>query len=160
MSTQIMYLVWGLVILLALVLIDIVSRGGNLLLNVGPTADGRIPVVMQERLLDIGRWLKINKEVIYGTRKHSVSNLKTEDQCLYFTSKKDEIFCIFTKWNNDIEIDLLTEKDIKNVSFIGYNGTIKWELTKANKLKIEIPKLTIDEIPCLHAWSLKIKLEN
>jgi len=145
---------------LILELIDIVSRGGNLLLNVGPTADGRIPVVMQERLLDIGNWLEVNKEAIYETKKHTVSNLKTKDQNLYFTSKKNEIFCIFTKWNDDIEIDLLTEKDVKNVSLLGYNGTIKWELTKANKQKIEIPKLTIDEIPCLHAWSLKITLKN
>ncbi|TFH23727.1 MAG: hypothetical protein E4H10_11700, partial [Bacteroidia bacterium] len=40
-------------------LIDIVSRGGNLLLNVGPAADGRIPVIMQQRLVDIGEWLEV-----------------------------------------------------------------------------------------------------
>ena len=49
-------------------LIDTVSRGGNLLLNIGPTADGRIPVVMQERLAYLGRWLEHNGEAIYGTR--------------------------------------------------------------------------------------------
>jgi alpha-L-fucosidase len=49
-------------------LIDVVSRGGNLLLNVGPTADGRIPVIMQQRLRDIGSWLRINGEAIYETR--------------------------------------------------------------------------------------------
>jgi len=48
-------------------LIDIVSRGGNFLLDIGPTADGRIPVIMQERLLDLGRWLEVNGEAIYGT---------------------------------------------------------------------------------------------
>jgi alpha-L-fucosidase len=53
---------------LLLTLIDTVSRGGNLLLNVGPTADGRIPVVMQDRLAFIGQWLKHNGEAIYGTR--------------------------------------------------------------------------------------------
>lgn len=52
---------------LILMLIDIVSRGGNLLLNVGPTADGRIPVIQQERLLEIGAWLDKNGEAIYGT---------------------------------------------------------------------------------------------
>jgi alpha-L-fucosidase len=51
-----------------LTLLDTVSRGGNLLLNVGPTADGRIPVVMQERLAYLGQWLEQNGEAIYGTR--------------------------------------------------------------------------------------------
>ncbi len=58
---------------LILMLVDIVSNGGNLLLNVGPTADGRIPIFMQERLLDIGRWLEINGEAIYGTTKYKVT---------------------------------------------------------------------------------------
>jgi alpha-L-fucosidase len=53
---------------LLLTLIDTVSRGGNLLLNVGPTADGRIPVVMQDRLAYLGKWLEHNGEAIYGTR--------------------------------------------------------------------------------------------
>jgi alpha-L-fucosidase len=53
---------------LVLMLIDLVSRGGNLLLDIGPTADGRIPVIMQDRLGHIGRWLAVNGDAIYGTR--------------------------------------------------------------------------------------------
>jgi alpha-L-fucosidase len=53
---------------LLLTLIDTVSRGGNLLLNVGPTADGRIPVEMQDRLAYLGQWLAHNGEAIHGTR--------------------------------------------------------------------------------------------
>ncbi|MCT4587012.1 MAG: alpha-L-fucosidase [Carboxylicivirga sp.] len=54
---------------LVLMLCDLVSMGGNLLLNVGPSADGKIPVIMQERLLQIGSWLDVNGEAIYGTRR-------------------------------------------------------------------------------------------
>lgn len=47
---------------------DLVARGGNLLLNVGPRADGKIPEIMQQRLLELGEWLEVNGEAIYGTR--------------------------------------------------------------------------------------------
>jgi alpha-L-fucosidase len=53
---------------LLLTLLDTVSRGGNLLLNIGPTGDGRIPVEMQERLAYLGAWLAHNGEAVYGTR--------------------------------------------------------------------------------------------
>ena len=53
---------------LVVMLSDLVSRGGNLLLDIGPDADGTIPVVMEERLTQIGSWLKTNGEAIYGTR--------------------------------------------------------------------------------------------
>ena len=54
---------------LIIALIDKVSRGGNFLLDIGPDEHGKIPPIMQERLLEIGDWLKINGEAIYGTSR-------------------------------------------------------------------------------------------
>ena len=49
----------------------LVAAGGGMTLNVGPAADGKIPLLQQERLLDLGKWLEINGEAIYGTRPYS-----------------------------------------------------------------------------------------
>jgi len=54
---------------LVLQLIDKVSRGGNFLLDIGPDEHGKIPPIMEERLQEIGRWMKINGEAIYGTTR-------------------------------------------------------------------------------------------
>lgn len=55
-------------------LITTVSCGGNLLLNIGPTSDGMIAPVMEERLRQIGDWLRVNGEAIYATRPWSYQN--------------------------------------------------------------------------------------
>ncbi len=58
---------------LVMILVDTVSRGGNLLLDIGPDADGTIPVIMEERLAGIGAWLAVNGDAIYGTRPFTAS---------------------------------------------------------------------------------------
>jgi len=76
-------------------LVEKVAAGGNLLLDVGPTADGLIPVIMEQRLLDMGAWLKIHGQAIYGTQpwknrpyaeKESAVN---KEQVVYYTTKKN-----------------------------------------------------------------------
>ena len=80
-------------------LVDIVSRGGNLLLNVGPTADGRIPVIMQQRLIDIGGWLAINGEAIFASRSwNGAGSLRVQNPQMYFTHKGADLYVICTEW--------------------------------------------------------------
>ncbi len=139
--------------------LDIVSRGGNLLLNVGPTADGRIPVIMQERLVDIGNWLEVNGEAIYGTRKRTITKAEVDKQLIYFTEKDNQLFAIFTHWpDQQLKIKTLKDEQVKTISLIGYEGDITWK-QKGNELTIEIPQLNVSQIPNLWAWSLKIDLE-
>jgi alpha-L-fucosidase len=63
---------------LVTILVDTVSRGGNLLLDIGPAADGTIPVIMEQRLAEIGAWLAVNGEAVYGTRPFTVSKQWSE----------------------------------------------------------------------------------
>ena len=58
------------------------SLGGNLLLNVGPTHDGRIIPTFQERLLQIGSWMKVNGDAIYSTKSWRVFN-DTEESMVW-----------------------------------------------------------------------------
>jgi alpha-L-fucosidase len=65
---------------LVTILVDTVSRGGNLLLDIGPAADGTIPVIMEERLAEIGAWLAVNGEAIYGTRPFATAKQWSEGE--------------------------------------------------------------------------------
>ncbi|GAA3585300.1 alpha-L-fucosidase [Snuella lapsa] len=55
-----------------------VANGGGMIINVGPKADGQIPLIQQERLLDLGNWLKINEDAIYGSKPYTVHEEEKE----------------------------------------------------------------------------------
>ena len=78
-------------------LVDIASKGGNYLLNVGPTAEGVIPQPSVERLEGIGRWLSVNGESVYGTRAGPIQGL---DWCRS-TVRDDQLFLHVFDWPSD-----------------------------------------------------------
>ena len=75
-------------------LCSLVSKGRNYLLNIGPDADGTIPVIMEERLLQMGDWLRVNGDAIYGTR---IYTKKLQDG-VYYTKKGDDVYAIINRF--------------------------------------------------------------
>ena len=139
-------------------LIDIVSRGGNLLLNIGPTADGRIPVIMQQRLIDIGGWLKINGEAIYSTRpclKIKAFTLKKKPK-IFLTRKKNTLYVILTEWTDEkIFLRGLKANSGTQVTVLGLSKPVKWTSQK-DGLSIRPPHINPSEIPSPYAFVYKI----
>lgn len=81
---------------LVVTLIERVSRGGNLLLDIGPKADGTIPLVMQDRLLGIGRWMNDNSEAIYSSKPWQNADVNKADG-VYFTTVGNDLYVHITK---------------------------------------------------------------
>lgn len=169
-----------------LVLIDLVSRGGNLLLDIGPAADGTIPPVMEERLLEMGDWLRVNGEAIYGTRfagrscqwtagtrpkqEYGEYNVKYNllDQVgqqprdgaavkqVFFTRKKDALYAITAGWPG-------AQLVLRGVRVPA--GATVTMLGVSGTLPIQVagdtvtittPRLGPEEAPCRHAFAFKI----
>ena len=135
------------------ILIDKVSNGGNFLLNVGPDGTGMIPVVMQERLLDIGKWLKVNGEAIYDSSAWEKADLP-ENNKLSFTKKDGALYVILKDWKEE-PISISNIKKAGNVKLLGYEGKIDSKL-QGGKLIFTPPHLSINEYPSQHAWVFKI----
>lgn len=139
------------------VLINKVARGGNLLLNVGPTADGRIPVIMQQRLKDLGDWLAVNGEAIYDTRKWDGAPAVTKDTDLYFTRKDGALYVIMTRWHEK-PITVKGVKGAGKVTMLGYDGKVSFRQSGNSVVIQPIRFQSPSDVPCSYAWVYKIEL--
>lgn len=157
-------------------LVDIVSKNGALLLNIGPRADGSIPAKDRQILLDIGKWLKTNGEAIYGTRPWKVygegptdvlEGAFNDDKRQRFTGKdirfttkgEKNLYAIFLSWpGKEAQIRSLGSDmklyngKIEKISMLGCREKLEWQATPGG-LKVKMPK----NKPCNHAFTIKIE---
>jgi alpha-L-fucosidase len=156
-------------------LVDIVSKNGCLLLNIGPRSDGTIPTEVQSLLLDIGAWLNVNGEAIYGTRPWKISGegptkviggafkdtagtpFTGED--IRFTAKGDTLFAVALAWPGNGKLTIkslasggaLTKSKIQAVQLLGYTGKLHW-VQNRNGLVVDLPA----QKPGDYAFAFKI----
>lgn len=133
-------------------IIETVSKGGNLLLNVGPTPEGTIPPEFAERLKGIGRWMKINRESIYGTTASCFDKLPFFGRC---TVKGNMLYLHVMGWpqNHILKIPGL-KTAIKNVYLLAEPGKSLPFEKKENDYYITLPERAPDNIASVIAVRL------
>ncbi|MDO6736308.1 alpha-L-fucosidase [Wenyingzhuangia sp. 2_MG-2023] len=148
-------------------IIDIASKGGNYLLNIGPDGKGNVPLESQNILREVGQWMHTNGEAIYGTTRWKTANEGQKETLLNGTGHRAEKsfqkeftpndFWFTTKENNIYAISLVKPREttiihafnknnvaIKNVSVLGYKKPISWTQTEKG-LEVDTSGITTDE---------------
>ena len=135
-------------------LVDLVSNGSNFLLNIGPTADGRIPVIMEERLRQLGKWLKVNGEGIYCSRKLC----KSADENIRYTRNKDDKaqYAFIMKYPfGKITLDEIPYREGVKVSLLGCDKAIE-AVNDNGKLAVDFGFINPEEIDSKYVYTVKI----
>ncbi len=170
---------------LVLQLIDKVSRGGNFLLDIGPDEHGKIPPIMQERLLQIGEWLKINGEAIYGTTRWKESSQWSEGNREYkdrsgdmllkitidpdsgyavkevfytYNANTNSLYAIFPKYPDGRKLVLKNNSPAAGtvISFLSTKEKLNWH-QQGNDVVIDLPEYNPNKIKAPYAYVVKIE---
>jgi alpha-L-fucosidase len=141
-------------------LVDIVSKGGNLLLNVGPTGEGIIPEPSVNHLKAVGDWLKINGEAIYETTSSPVGKF-TWGRCTKKVKKGNTtLYLTVFNWPVDgkIVIPQITNK-VKSSSLLS-NGKFVKTISSDEGLIIRLPEMAVDKIATVVKIEIKGEINN
>jgi alpha-L-fucosidase len=149
---------------LVLALVDKVSRGGNFLLDIGPDDHGKIPPIMQERLLQIGAWLQENGEAIYNTRRWirtsqaAANNSKEKDFYFTYNPTSNALYAIAPTFNNNGEY-VIKDLDLPagtSISFVATKEKCAWK-KQGNDIVVTMPAYKPAMIKAPYAYALKIE---
>jgi len=154
-------------------LIDIVSKNGNLLLNIGPRSDGTIPEQVQQMLLEVGAWLNNNGEAIYGTRPwrtygegptrvaagsfHDTDTGSYTAEDFRFTTKEDMLYVIGLAWPNNGEavirsLALTTgTKPVRSLVLLGSDENLQFD-QRPDGMHAKLPA----RAPAKYAYALRV----
>jgi alpha-L-fucosidase len=140
-------------------LVDIVSKGGNFLLNVGPTSEGLIPAPSVERLKDMGDWTKVNGDAIYGVKQ--LRNFQEGDNLRYTLSSDGKTINAFImSWpGKKLNIKQIKPAEGSKIRMIGVDSDLNWKYDETNGLTVDLPDDLMSKggLPCKYVWVLKIE---
>jgi len=134
-------------------IIESVSCGGNVLVNVGPTREGMIAPIQQERLLQMGEWLGVNGEAIYESVPHTVQN-DTVTPGIWFTAdeNKTKVYALMTSWpGQTVHLGAVNSTTSMTVNLLGFPNTLLWSVADPG-IRVNLPRL--DDVNSKWAWTL------
>ena len=140
-------------------LVDVVAKGGNLLLNIGPSPEGEWAPDAYDRLKGVSAWMKVNSEAIYETR--AITPYKEGNVCLTQNKENGAVYAIYLpgpdqqKPPQRVHLKKVRPAIGSGVTLLGSDGELRWK-SDENGVTIEIPEGICQNPPCADAWVLKI----
>ncbi|MCF7920199.1 MAG: alpha-L-fucosidase [Candidatus Cloacimonetes bacterium] len=140
-------------------LVNVVSKGGNLLLNIGPSPEGDWAPVAYERLAGIANWMNVNSEGIYNSKV--LAPYKENNICMTQQENGNAYFFYLCESDENtmpatIRIDSHCPAEKAEVTLLGYDKPLEWEKTETVGCVIFLPEELRNEPPCEHVWTVKV----
>jgi len=142
-------------------LVSTVSCGGNMLINIGPTKEGMLPAIMEERLRQMGQWLDINSDAIYASRPWTHQNDSSTEGVWYTTNPESgTVYAVTLSWpeNNLLNLGSVQGTAETQVTMLGYDGGSLVHTTEGSGLQVAFPAMS--EVSGQWAWTIAMTAVN